>query len=121
MYFQKTLILYSPQRQLFFYWNPRSLYCVLLGHNLVICLDTKVIFDSGSGNAPKYLSDFLVLHQPNRHLCSNNTDNLQLYRPVFRTKKTWWSRFSILCTRALDGFVLDARGNLSIYIFKNRL
>ena len=39
-----------------------------------------------NGLPPGYLTNFLVLHQPNGRLRSNTTDNLRLYRPILRTE-----------------------------------
>lgn len=45
-----------------------------------------ITFKGLNGLSPKYLTDLLVLHQLNRHLRSDATDNLRLYRPVLKTK-----------------------------------
>ena len=92
---------------MFFYWNPKFLYCVLP--------------ERDNGNAPKCLTDFLVLHQSNRHLCSNATDNLQLCRMVFRTTKHGGGTFQSCAPMFWNDLPLDAGSDLSVYIFKNRL
>ena len=55
------------------------------------------IYNVLNGLTPRNFADLLVLHQLNRHLCSNTTDNLQLCGPVLRIQNIF-----ILCTHALE-------------------
>ena len=83
----------------------------------ILLITYKVLY----GIAPRYLTDLLTLHEPNRVLRSNANDNLRLSRPKFRTKNYGCRAFSICAPILWNDLPLYIRNAQSTETFKEKL